>query len=140
MSDANPHSPEPLTGARRWASLTASVLVMVGLLAMLRSGLRDWDVRHARYVLLWPGHFLTGLAQLAIGLVGVWCTRTEAAARGFLMVAGLLLVCWAVTGMVRDGHPNDVVTGNAWLVGLHLAIGLSGIAVAARSARLPDRG
>ena len=49
--------------AGRWATLTAGVLLMVGIMTMLRSGHGEWDVQHARTVFFWPGHFLTGVAE-----------------------------------------------------------------------------
>lgn len=112
----------------------ASVLTMLGVLAMLRAGLGDWDVRHARVLFLWPAHFLTGVAQAAIGIAGVWCAQHEHTARAFLMLSGVFLTGWAVAGLILDANPNDVFTADPWLVGIHLVAGVVSIAMAVRSA------
>jgi len=125
---------EHLPPARRLATFTSGLLLMLGILTMLRSGYGDWDVRYARQVILWPGHFLTGVAQGAIGIVGVYCATRESLARGYLATSGLFLLAWAVAGIALDGEPNDVFTADPWLVGIHLVIGAVSVGVAARSA------
>ena len=126
--------------AGRWATLTAGVLLMVGIMTMLRSGHGEWDVQHARTVFFWPGHFLTGVAETAIGLVGIACATREHAARAFLTVSGLFLIAWAAAGLVLDADPNDVFTRRGWLVGLHLTAGVVGLVAAGVSASRASRG
>ncbi len=131
---------EHLPPARRWASITSGVMLVLGILTMLRSGAGEWDVVNAREVILWPGHFLTGVAELAIGLSGIWCATREDLARGWLTISGLLLCAWAGAGLVLDGEPNDVFTGDLTLVAVHGVTGLVSIAVAAWTAAGGQRG
>jgi len=125
--------------ARHWATFASGVMLVLGVLTMLRSGSGEWDVVHAREVVTWPGHFLTGVAELAIGLTGVWCATQEHLTRGWLTVSGILLAAWAVAGLVLDGDPNDVFTADPALVAIHGLGGLVGLVLSAWSAAHPAR-
>lgn len=141
MSHADVTVPEEhLSPARRWASITSGVMLVLGILTMLRSGTGEWDVVNARQVIAWPGHFLTGVAQLAIGLTGIWCGTRDDLTRAWLTTTGLLLTGWAIAGLVLDGEPNDVFTGDLTLVAVHGVTGLLSVVVAAWSAAGHDRG
>lgn len=130
-----PH--EHRSPARHWATFASGVFLVLGVLTMLRSGTGEWDVVHAREVIRWPGHFLTGVAELAIGLTGVWCATRESLTRGWLTVSGIFLVAWAMAGLALDGDPNDVFTADPALVAIHGLGGLVGLVLAAWSAARP---
>ncbi|MFN8111056.1 MAG: hypothetical protein U0Y82_14625 [Thermoleophilia bacterium] len=137
----HPHAPEhaTLSPAQRWATFASGLLLILGLLAMLRSGVGDWSVRHARHFFEWPAHFLTGVAQFVIGVVGVACLGSEHVTRAYLTVSGLFLTAWAIAGAILNANPNDVFTRNPWLVGLHLILGLVSLILAGLSARAAHR-
>lgn len=120
--------------ARHWATFASGTILVLGILTMLRSGTGEWDVVHAREVIAWPGHFLTGVAEVAIGLTGVWCATRESLTRAWLTLSGVFLVAWAVAGVLMDGDPNDVFTADPALVAIHGLGGLISLAMAAWSA------
>lgn len=140
MSHSVPITPnEHRSPARHWATFASGVLLVLGILTMLRSGTGEWDVVHAREVFVWPGHFLTGVAELVIGFTGIWCATRESLTRGWLTVSGVFMVAWAVAGLVLDGDPNDVFTADPALLAIHGGGGLVSLALAAWSAARPPR-
>ena len=66
--------------------------------------------------------------HLAIGLVGTAMLTNDASTRRFVAVVGPLFVAWALLGMFGDGALGDWMTADLQTTGMHLLLGIAGIA------------
>lgn len=123
------------TGVQRWTLLVSSVLLMLGILGLLRSGLGEISSPDGRYLFLFLSHPVSALVYLALGLVGIYANTRLAWARTFLAALGGLMVTWALLGLALDGEPNDAFTSDRWTIALHVAVGVVSLLMSVVPAR-----
>lgn len=116
------------TPAQKGAQIVASVLVMVGILGVLRTGVSQIDNPVGESMMFFTTHFLTGLVQVIVGLVGIGSAHRDVRARAFLFAVAVLMVTWVVACAVLRGNPNDMVAADAGLIGLNGAIAVAAVA------------
>lgn len=119
----------------RVGRLVTGVLAFLGMLGVLRTGGGDISGETAESLFVFSVHPLTGYIWLLLGLVGVgMCARPRGAWR-FLVVAGPLLVVWALIALAVGDGASRVFDRDAPLVSLHLLLGA--VSIAAAVAPLP---
>lgn len=117
----------------QWAALViGAVFLLVGILGFIPGITTDYDT------LTWAGHHsdarllgifevsvLHNLVHLAFGLAGLALARTAAAARGYLIVGGVVYLLLWLYGLVVDQNSAanfvPLNTADNWL---HLGLGV----------------
>jgi hypothetical protein len=115
----------------RYVRIIAAWFMILGIMGLLLVGFSG-DARSLFWMLIDP--VSSGL-HLAIGLVGVGMSTTPTRARAFAMVVSPLLIIWGLVGLATDGSLGDWASGDTQVAGMHLVIGLVGVAAASVPSR-----
>lgn len=111
---------------RTWGRFTSTLLAFIGTLGLLRTGFSG----PAESVALVVVHPLAAVVYLAAGLVGIALATTIAGRRIFGLAGGAALIVWGLLGMLLQGNPSAVFTGDRETVALHLLLGGVGLGLA----------
>lgn len=111
------------------ARLMASVLGFLGIVGLLRTGGSDLGADGTEDLAGLTVHPLTAVIWLVVGLAGVALSVDAARSRLYLLVAGGLLVLWALVSIVA-GDPSTFFTTDRANLALQLVLGIGALAVA----------
>jgi hypothetical protein len=117
-----PRTVAPATPVVRGTQIIASVLAMLGIAGLLRTGLSTASSPEGQNLFVFPTHPVTASVQLLVGLTGIAAATSERASRLFLAGLAALMLAWSALGLALDGDPNAVFARDAWLVGMNAAI------------------
>lgn len=138
------------TRTTRWtpvqlgAGVVGATFLLVGVLGFIPGIVTDYDTlefsgheSHAELLGIFQVSVLHNIVHLIFGVAGVLATRTGAAARGFLLGAGVIYLLLWVYGMVIDKADDaNFVPVNAADDWLHFVLGLAMIALGVLLPRL----
>lgn len=138
------------TRTTRWtpvqlgAGVVGATFLLVGVLGFIPGIVTDYDTlefsgheSHAELLGIFQVSVLHNIVHLIFGVVGVLATRTAAAARGFLLGAGVIYLLLWVYGLVIDKADDaNFVPVNAADDWLHFVLGLAMIALGVLLPRL----
>ena len=106
--------------------LVAGLLLLLGILGLLRTAGEEGTSSLTVFTV----HPLTALAWTILGLVGIAMSTSFERTRRYLVGAGVLLVAWAVLGLVLNGEPSDLFIRDTELIALNGVLGLLALAAA----------
>jgi hypothetical protein len=113
----------PMVTVSRFVS---GLLLLLGILALLRTAGEDGT----SVLFVFTVHPLTGLVWTVLGLVGIAMNATLEWARRYLVLAGGILVTWAVLCLVLDGQPSDLFVRDIDLIAFNGILGLLALTAA----------
>ena len=112
--------------ASSYVKICTGWLILLGIVGLLLTGFTG----PGRSLVWMEIDSVASWIHLIIGLVGTAMLTTSARARRFAMFIGPLLVAWGLLGLLTDGSPGDWATGDTQTVGMHLILGIAGVAAA----------
>ncbi|MDX1871611.1 DUF4383 domain-containing protein [Mycolicibacterium sp. 120266] len=133
MTTSTPHTRTHMPAVRIAALVVGALFLVVGIAGFIpglttHTDMLTWAGHHSGSMLLgvFAVSVLHNVVHLAFGIAGLLASRTGTAARGFLVVAGVIYLVLTLYGVVID-HASSanfvpLNTADNWL---HLALGLA---------------
>ena len=133
MTTSTPHTRTHMPAVRIAALVVGALFLVVGIAGFIpglttHTDMLTWAGHHSGSMLLgvFAVSVLHNVVHLVFGIAGLVASRTDTAARGFLVIAGVIYLVLTLYGLVID-HASTanfvpLNTADNWL---HLALGLA---------------
>lgn len=133
MTTSAPHTRTHMPAVRIAALVVGALFLVVGIAGFIpglttHTDMLTWAGHHSGSMLLgvFAVSVLHNVVHLVFGIAGLVASRTDTAARGFLVIAGVIYLVLTLYGLVID-HASTanfvpLNTADNWL---HLALGLA---------------